>query len=765
MLTLALCTFLAAPSFVQEASEVLPIVRVEQDDVVVETSCTLVFGDTPVLDANGNGVVQIRGNDLVVVCEGHLVGAAPETTPDAYTGIGIRLTGLRNELRSARTSGFRVGIELERASLARIVDADVSDNRRARLLSTHEGEDGADWLRPHANDAGEWAADYGAGLRVVDSRGVRIERLLARDVQNGILLERVDESVVIGCDASFLSGWGLALWRSCDNTIVANRFDFCVRGYSHGRFNRGQDSAGVLLFEQCSRNTFEGNSLTHGGDGVFGFAGSEALGQTPPPATSREKPLGHLRCGSNDNLFRANDLSFAAAHGLELTFSFGTRVEGNLFEQNAICGVWFGYGREGLFSENRFVGNGAAGYGAERGALNAEHGQRLSVTANVFERNAIDVRLWTDADEELARLPWTLANGSGAKDNWIVGNRHVSLLAAGEAPCIELEGCGATAIDLADELVAADEASRAALRRMPSDGGGLAARAAVIDAAELEAVRLELLAKNGVEPLPSGPRPRGRAAIVVGEWGPWDHVRPLVKIVERSGARARFAVYAPRSDVAIDVRAGAAFETNVVRESELLATFGDGPIALVDVRPKSAAATASGRVEVDVDGVAHGFDVELLALSWDVRFVASPSDPRTAAAQLDEALAAAPAFTFDALDFRFGGDGLVEWFAARGRAADAERVRALGLTSDHFALAATSTIELPAGRWELVTSSDDGLRVAVDGALVIDDWTHHGPTEHRAPIVIDEARAVAIDVRWFELGGHAECVVRIERAD
>jgi nitrous oxidase accessory protein NosD len=764
MLTLALCSLLALSSFGQEALDERPVIRVEADDTLVDRSCRLVFGDAPILDANGNGVVQIRGNDLVIECEGRLFGAAPGTSPDAYEGTGIRLTGLRNELRGARASGFRVGIELERATLARLVDADVSDNRRSRLLSTHEREDGADWLWPHANDAGEWSANWGAGLRVVESRGVRIERLLARDVQNGILLERVDESLVVGCDASFLSGWGLALWRSCDNRIVANRFDFCVRGYAHGLYNRGQDSAGVLLFEQSSRNTFEGNSLTHGGDGVFGFAGREALGEVPPRASGSERPFGYQRCGSNDNLFRANDMSFAAAHGLELTFSFGTRVEGNLFEENAICGVWFGYGRDSLFTENRFVGNGDAGYGAERGALNAEHGQRLSATANVFERNAIDVRLWTDADEGLAGLPWTRANGAGAKDNWIVGNRHVSVLAGDGAPRVELAACGATAIDLGDERVAADDASRKGLRRMPSDGGGLAERAAGIDAAALERVRRELLVELGVEPLPSGPRPRGRAAIVVGEWGPWDHVRPLVKVVERSGARARFAVYAAASDVPIEVHAGEAFDVQVMRDAAALAEFGDAPCALVEVRPKSAGAASAGRIELSVGGVVHTYEVALLAVAWNVRFAPAPVDPREDAARIEEVLAESPAIACDAVEFHFGGGGPIEWFEARGRTDDVERLRASALASDNFALAADTRVELPAGRWELVTSSDDGLRVRVDGELVIDDWTHHGPTEHRATFVVDEPREVAIDVRWFELGGHAECSVRLERA-
>ena len=56
------------------------------------------------------------------------------------------------------------------------------------------------------------------------------------------------------------------------NVIARNACDYCIRGYSHGVYNRGQDSAGILMFEQCSRNVIADNSVTHGGDGIFGFA-------------------------------------------------------------------------------------------------------------------------------------------------------------------------------------------------------------------------------------------------------------------------------------------------------------------------------------------------------------------------------------------------------------------------------------------------------------------------------------------------------------
>ena len=47
----------------------------------------------------------------------------------------------------------------------------------------------------------------------------------------------------------------MGLYRSSDHTIVRNRMDYNVRGYSHGWYRRGQDSAALLIYEQSMRNT------------------------------------------------------------------------------------------------------------------------------------------------------------------------------------------------------------------------------------------------------------------------------------------------------------------------------------------------------------------------------------------------------------------------------------------------------------------------------------------------------------------------------
>ena len=231
-----------------------------------------------------------------------------------------------------------------------------------------------------------------------------------------LCLDRVTASKVYDNDFSFNSGWGIALWRCARNVISRNAVDFCVRGYSHGVYNRGQDSAGIFVFEQNNENVFAENSVTHGGDGFFGFAGREALGEIG------EHPVEwYKRRGNTDNLLIGNDFSYAPAHGIENTFSFGNKYLKNRIVGNAICGVWAGYSRETLIAGNEFEGNGEMGYGLERGGVNIDHGGDNLILHNSFVRNKCGVHLWGGANPDFDKRNWAKANGYASTGSVIAG--------------------------------------------------------------------------------------------------------------------------------------------------------------------------------------------------------------------------------------------------------------------------------------------------------------------------------------------------------
>jgi hypothetical protein len=56
---------------------------------------------------------------------------------------------------------------------------------------------------------------------------------------------------------------------------------------------------------------------------------------------------------------------------------------------------------------------------------------------------------------------------------------------------------------------------------------------------------------------------------------------------------------------------------------------------------------------------------------------------------------------------------------------------------------------------KLITTSDDGVRLYVDGRLVIDNWTDHGTTDNTATIDMDAGQYHLIVMEWYENGGGA----------
>lgn len=331
----AVILMVAVPALGAATASNRPTIEVTSDNTVISQSCRVVIPPGAVIkDADGNGVIQIGAPNIEIeFAEGSVLRGSPkDARPDEYKGYGIRLNGHAGvTIRGARASGFWCGLWATKADGLTLEGIDASDNRRAYLKSTPTAEDGADWLFPHDNEKNGWLTNYGAAIYVEESAGVTVRDSRVWHGQNALCLARVSGSKIYDNDFSFNSGWGIALWRCERNIISRNAVDFCVRGYSHGVYNRGQDSAGILAFEQNNENVIAENSVTHGGDGFFGFAGREALGEA-----GEHPPEWYKRRSNADNLLVSNDFSYAPAHGIEMTFSFGNKFLKNRMAGNAI---------------------------------------------------------------------------------------------------------------------------------------------------------------------------------------------------------------------------------------------------------------------------------------------------------------------------------------------------------------------------------------------------------------------------------------------
>jgi len=84
---------------------------------------------------------------------------------------------------------------------------------------------------------------------------------------------------------------------------------------------------------------------------------------------------------------------------------------------------------------------------------------------------------------------------------------------------------------------------------------------------------------------------------------------------------------------------------------------------------------------------------------------------------------------------------------------------ATGINADNFSVRWTRDIQFPAtGTYTFSARVDDGVRVWVDGNLIIDKWIQQSPTTHTGSVYLG-AGTHAVRVEYFEAAGSALCQV------
>jgi parallel beta-helix repeat protein len=324
----------------------------------------------------GGGAVLVRGDNITVDFAGVVFRGAPkDADPDQRSGVGIEVQGKNITIKNAKVHGYKVGLIARNVEGLKIVDCDFSYNWKQHLKSTQEKEDLSDWMSYHQNESDEWLR-YGAGIYLSRCNRAEIKGTTILGGQNGLLMTQSNNGLVWNNNFSYLSSLGIGMYRSSNNRVMHNRIDYCLRGFSYGVYNRGQDSAGILVYEQSNENIFAYNSVTHSGDGFFLWAGQSTMDTG--------------RGGCNGNVVYGNDFSHAPTNGIEATFSKNTFANNLLME----CwhGVWGGYSYQ-----SRIIGNLFA-YNTEGIAL--EHGQTNIISSNTFFRDQTAISLWMNENQD-----------------------------------------------------------------------------------------------------------------------------------------------------------------------------------------------------------------------------------------------------------------------------------------------------------------------------------------------------------------------------
>ncbi len=460
-----------------------------------------------------------------------LSGAPRGTDPDQVRGWCVLIEHSTDiTVRGGTIRGYKGGVVSYDCDKLVIDGVKFDDGYASRLLSTTLGEDQSDWLYPHENDQDEWITNYGGAISLNDCTNAIVRGCRGRHAQNGILLTRSNRTSIYDNDFSFLSGWGLAMYRSSENVVSRNCFDYCVRGYSHEVYWRGQDSAGILMFERCSDNLFAFNSATHGGDGLFLFGGNDLV-------LGRAQERGESDAGGCDrNVWYRNDFSYAVANAIEATFSADNWAIGNDLSGSHQHGVWGGYSSRMVIVGNR-IGDTLGG------GVSIEHGQECVIARNRILANDIGVELWWDEDPELVGGPFGRAKDTASRDHWIVDNyfadngrdlvlkQTTGLTFAdnnyftGSAP---IRGEGITAQGALERGLEPRDLMKGVDGSLPS---GVAEDVSVAPSAEALPATLRDVLDYECPPVPgklvTNAKDRGLRlgldTIVMGEWSPWDY--------------------------------------------------------------------------------------------------------------------------------------------------------------------------------------------------------------------------------------------------
>jgi hypothetical protein len=81
---------------------------------------------------------------------------------------------------------------------------------------------------------------------------------------------------------------------------------------------------------------------------------------------------------------------------------------------------------------------------------------------------------------------------------------------------------------------------------------------------------------------------------------------------------------------------------------------------------------------------------------------------------------------------------------------------ASGVQTDNFSVRWSGQIQAPvSGSFTFTTTSDDGVRLWVNGQLIIDNWTDHGATDNSGAITLSAGTKYDIRMDYYEKGGDA----------
>lgn len=673
------------------------------------------------LDAQGEyPVIIIEGNNIIVdFNNATLKGSNNKIQPDEFYGTAIIIRNCNNvTVKNLNVRGYKVAILARNVDQLKLDNCDLSYNYRQHLNSTQEKEDISDWMSYHHNEKDEWLR-YGAAIYMRNCNKSEISRCKVTGGQNALMMMECNDGRIYNNDFSFNSGIGIGMYKCSRNEVMYNRINFNVRGYSHGVYNRGQDSAGILVYEQSNDNVFYKNSVTHSGDGFFLWAGQTTMNTGEG--------------GCNGNVLLENNFSYAPTNGIEVTFSSNRVTNNRIYECDH--GIWGGYSFNSKFDNNKFRDN--------RIAIAIEHGQHNEILFNVFSKDKEAIRLWANKQQS-PDWGYPKYRDTRSADYIITGNSFNN---------------NPTAINLTmtDSINIFNNTYFGYEYRIKADS-----TVDNIDSFSIELPDTLLTypqVTNPIDPFKGSAQLAGRKNILITEWGPYDFRSPIIwnNNPTDTSSIMKFDLIGPKGKWVIKNSRGV---------QNLSASSGGFPATITAEKKMENRTDIMIEFEYRGSAITTPFGETITAgkpykfifrkffqpINWDVNW-----------------------FSLDTNFYNPLKTGSLFSPTARYRPVKSEKTEKIdyawwgGIKTDdgqvkQFITTAEGDAQLLKGKYELSVTWDDAVRIYVDGKLVIDEWQPSKYTFDESP-----NRRVRLDlngnhhfrVEHIELGGFATLALKL----
>ncbi|HVM89235.1 MAG TPA: right-handed parallel beta-helix repeat-containing protein [Puia sp.] len=671
-------------------------------------------------------VIEIEGNDIVVdFNDATIKGSNDKQMPDEFYGLAVLIKSGKNiTIKNLNIRSFKVALMARNVQGLIIEHCNFSYNYRQHLNSTQQKEDVSDWMSYHHNENDEWLR-YGAAMYLRGCNNAVINNNLVNGGQCALMMTDCNDAMIYNNDFSFNSGIGIGLYKSSRNKIMHNKLDWNVRGFSYEVYYRGQDSAAILVFEQCNENVFAYNSATHSGDGFFLWAGQ----------TTMDTGKG----GCNDNLLYKNDFSYAPTNGVELTFSRNKIIRNKIEECDN--GIWGGYSYNTLIRKNEIIGN--------KTAIAIEQGQDNKILSNTFRDNNTSIKLWARKDQP--------------KDWGYAQNRDVRSMRYEIADNVFNHEHLVNDISNTSDLVGRNNYYKncdSLFRQDTTISNAYMTDVPVLIRETEDDINLPEI-KNAQDAFLSKSHPKGKKEMRITEWGPYDYKYPMIWNTnpQSQSDTLQFDILGPKGKwKMIDAKG---IKNISIKEGVVPSKI----IVITNKAEKSGVVLEMGFIGDEITtqfgekikaGTPYRFNYKesFVPISWSVNWFAfdSASDPVESAEKMKALVEKQSLKQETTADLHYA------WWGG---------IKESGKVYSPFLTTATGKVEVEEGKYELNVTWNDVVRIYVDDLLAIDEWKPvkflFDESPHKRVKLNLSAGQHIIRVEQAASGGFASLVVNLKR--